>query len=82
MIIVIGKLVEDFNVVSTDGRDIGRTPKVEKVMRPEVCVWLLKGEGQDIMKARQYAEKENAMVLTYPETEQDPLGKARKDLNK
>lgn len=55
------------------------------------CVWLNKGDAADLAKATATAVQENRKiddasehrrVLTYPITEQDPLGRARRDVLK
>jgi len=79
MIIVLAWLVDDIEIVSTDGMDLGRSPKTRLIKVPKACVWLNKGTEKDLEKARVFAKTEGYEVFTY-EKERDPLGRARRDI--
>lgn len=81
-IIVLASLVEDYKVVSDEGYDLGRKKKVETYLRPVALVWKLNGGPADVAKARAYAEQEGYKVFLYPVTEDDPLGRAKRDVKK
>lgn len=48
-------------------------------------MWLNSGTEADVKKATDYATKEKdhkVLVFTYPKSERDPLGRAKKDVMK
>lgn len=48
-------------------------------LRPQghAAMWLRDGDEGDLERAKAYAATEGYQVLTYPESEADPLGNAR-----
>lgn len=80
VLIVLGRLEEDFRVVGERRTDLGERPKVETFQRPVTMVWLLSGTPEDVVRARAYAAREGYQVFCYLVTEQDPLGRAKTDL--
>jgi hypothetical protein len=44
------------------------------------AVWLNEGTDEDLKKATAYATKDGWQVLTFPCSEPDPLGRARKQV--
>ena len=66
-----------------EGRiDIGErhTFKMERV--PKAVMWKNRGSDADLVKARSYASEQGPghHVFTYPTSERDPLGRAKKDV--
>lgn len=68
--------------------DLGERPgtRIEKVAH--AVVWLLAGSEDDVSKAIDYCERENLRihdninkryVRTYPTTEKDPIGRAKRE---
>jgi len=63
--------------------DLGERPKLVDVKKPYAAVWKNSGTAADVTKACEYSMKTNpgtGIVLVYPVTEKDPLGRARKDV--
>ena len=84
MQIVIARLDEE-TVISELGQiDIGRPHKFKSVPKPLAAMWLSEGGNEtDLEKCRAYVLKINDgwQVFTYPQTENDPLGRAKKDVS-
>ena len=55
-------------------------PKVRIVAEAKACIWLRDGTRSDEAKAKAFAEKEGWTVLTFPTSEPDPLGLARRKI--
>ncbi len=58
--------------------DMGEPAPMREVQRPRACVWLLKGGPDDIVNAQAHADSEGWHVFTFPPTERDPLGAAKR----
>lgn len=61
-------------------RDLGARPGMVEIRAPHAAMWLGRGFEADVEKARAHVEREYGaagMVLTYPTSEHDPLGRAR-----
>lgn len=60
-------------------RDGEWRPKIVACQAAKAVVWLNEGSKSDILKAKEYAEKNlsGAIVLTFPTTESNPLERAR-----
>jgi hypothetical protein len=80
--IVLGKLVTELEVTSTDGYDLGKRPKTREVKRPQTIMWLREGTYEDVLKAQAHAKSEDYKVFLYITSESDPLGQAKKELMK
>lgn len=52
-------------------------PQMRVAPRAAALVWLNEGTDADLAKAKAYATTEGYEVLTFPTTEEDPLGLAR-----
>ena len=78
--IVLARLVDDIEVISTDGLDLGKRPKTRTVKRPEAMVWLLDGTPADAEKASRFADNTDFVVFTMAATESDPLGVAKRSV--
>ena len=79
MQIVLAKVEDTCEVISTEGVDLGRRPKVRTVPHPVSLMWLNSGTGADLEKARLFAAQQGYTVLTYW-NETDPLGRAKRDV--
>lgn len=77
VIITLAKLESDQVCVSADGLDLGRRPVMKTVARPVAMVWSLSGDDADVAKAKTFAAANGYTVLTFPTTEQDPIGRAK-----
>lgn len=85
MEIVLAWVVEDFEVVRERRRDLGERPELKTIYVPRTVMWLNSGTEADVKKATDYATKEKdhkVLVFTYPKSERDPLGRAKKDVMK
>jgi hypothetical protein len=83
--IVLAWVVPDFEVVRERRRDLGERPEMKEIKVPKAVVWLKSGDDADIEKAKAYASKETEYeiaVFTYPTSEKDPLGKAKREVLK
>ncbi len=59
--------------------DLGERPPLEDLRVPKAVVWLLDGEESDRVKAEAHAQTiEGAEVFTFPVTEKDPIGRAKR----
>lgn len=47
---------------------------------PKALIWLNEGNESDLEKAKKFAKEENYSVFTFPTTEKDPLGLAKKQI--
>jgi hypothetical protein len=50
---------------------------MKTVARPVAMVWSLSGDDADVAKAKTFAAANGYTVLTFPTTEQDPIGRAK-----
>lgn len=67
------------------GRDLGRLPKLTKVMVPRTAIWLNSGTDEDVTKALAYSETiEHPIRAVYslPLPCKDPLGIAKSRIAK
>lgn len=80
MIIVLARADIAYRPVGTWRHDLGERPKMEEVPDPKSLIWLNEGTATDLKKAKAYARQEGYSVFTYPTTERDPLGRAKKDV--
>jgi len=76
--------VEDDIVASNEwttarGDGINPVPKLRIVKAARAAMWLRAGTADDVKKARVFAADSGFLVFTYPQTEKDPLGKAKQD---
>lgn len=81
--IVCAKLEDDVEVVRPGQPDIGIAPKFKTVKKVMAMSWLCEGDESDVDKAEAWTktkEGEAYTVFCYPTTENDPLGRAKKDL--
>jgi hypothetical protein len=63
--------------------DLGERPKFVDVEKAHAAVWINRGTQADLAKAHAYIQKTypaTGHVFTYPVTEKDPLGRARRDI--
>jgi hypothetical protein len=58
-------------------RDLNWFPEFRTELEGKACMWANKGTDADLVKARDYAEKEGLLVLTFDASEKDPLAAAR-----
>jgi hypothetical protein len=80
--IVLGWVETKLEVVGTHRADLGELPNLKQVIVPKVLMWLNKGSEKDLEKAHSYAKAQKdqtVLVFTYPKTEKDPLGRAKKE---
>lgn len=85
MQIVIARLDEETVIAEFGQIDIGRPHKFKAVKKPIAAMWLSEGGDEtDLQKCRDYVRKINDgwKVFTYPQSEQDPLGCAKRDVSK
>ena len=47
---------------------------------PQACIWLNDAKIEDYDKAMEYAKKESRAMFVYNSDDQDPLGKAKREL--
>ena len=83
MQIVIARLDTETVIAEFGQIDIGRPHKFKSVLRPIAAMWLREGGNEsDLEKCKAYVLKINDgwKVFTYPQDEQDPLGRAKKDV--
>lgn len=78
--IVLGKLITETEVISTDGVDLGKRPKTRLIKVPQTINWLYNGTDEDVKKALAFGEPEGYSVFTYPESETDPLGRCKREM--
>ena len=78
--IVLARTEEDYEVVRPGQSDIGIPAKTRVVLVPKALMWLRKGTSADVAKAEAHAKSEGWRVFTYPTSEKDPLGRAKKDV--
>lgn len=70
--------IEQERVIDKPGRpDIGEPHTFKEVDKPVALVWGRGDSARNLEKAGTYAEKEGYMVLVFPPTEEDPLGRAK-----
>jgi hypothetical protein len=58
-------------------RDMNIIPEFRFEWEGKAGMYLRKGKEADIAKAKKWLEAEGYTILTFPTTEQDPLGKAK-----
>jgi hypothetical protein len=57
--------------------DLGERPTMRPTRLAKAAMWLRQGTEVDVEKARAYAAKDGHRVLTFPQSERDPLGAAK-----
>ena len=82
MQIVIAWIEQDFNVISTDGYDLGKTPRIKHFDKVKTAMWKSNGNDKDILAAQEYVEKdgEGKTVIVFRKPVRDPLGLAKKKM--
>jgi len=85
VICVVAWTAEDFAVVRERRADLGERPELRAVTVGRAAMWLNRATPADVAKARDYAERGTGdgtpmVVFTYPVTEKDPLGRARREV--
>jgi hypothetical protein len=58
-------------------RDRNQVPEFRAAWEGRAGMWLNKGTDADVEKAQKALKAEGYTIHTYPQTERDPLGKAR-----
>jgi hypothetical protein len=84
MWIIVAKTETQVEVVRQRRIDLGEKPITREVTVGKAAVWKADGTKAEVAKAKLWASKEGDgwMVFTYPITNDDPLGCARKDVVK
>ena len=82
MQIVIAWTEQDFNVISTEGIDLGKTPKIEYYNKAKACMWLGKATEKDVVKAQKYVEDdgEGKTVIVFRKPVKEPLELAKQKI--
>lgn len=80
VLIVVAWVEEEVEVVRARRTDLGEAPVTRTVSVGKAVVWLRRGGATDVEKARAYALPEGKRVFTYPKSEKDPLGRARREV--
>lgn len=79
--IIVCARVEEETVIARAGQiDIGRQHTFAKKNTPRALVWKLKGQLEDLDKAKLWASSEGYEVFTYSLSEAHPLEKARAEI--
>jgi hypothetical protein len=81
--IVIAWVMVEFEVVKARRTDLGEAPVLKQVLVSKAVMWLNRGTEKDLEKAKVYARSQKDQriaVFTYPTTERDPLGRAKKEI--
>lgn len=73
---------EDFRVTKERRTDLGERPEIEVFQAPKACVWLNAGTDEDLEKAKAHADTLGWQVVTFPTTEPNPIGAAKKWMKK
>lgn len=63
--------------------DLGERPKFVDVKKPYAAMWANRGTLADLDKARSWVSREypdSGRAFSYPTSESDPLGRARRDV--
>jgi len=74
----------DTDVVPTDkwttsrGDGINAAKVLATVKTAKACMWKRRGNAADLYKATEYALKNGFELFTFPMTEKDPLGAAKR----
>lgn len=79
MQIVLARVEEAQEIVRVGRQDLGEAHKFKTVPKPISLMWLNRGNDSDVLKAKEYAKEGGYTVLCY-EGENDPLGRARRDI--
>ena len=82
MQIVIAWTEKDFNVISTNGIDLGKAPEIEYYDKAKACMWLGKATEKDILAAQKYVDEdgEGKKVIVFKKSVKNPLELAKKQL--
>ena len=80
MQIVIAWTEQDFNVISTDGYDLGKAPEIEYFDKAKTALWLDNGTAKDVLAAQKYVKNdgEGKKVIVFRNPVKDPLEAAKK----
>ncbi len=89
MIIVLAWKTEDILILKAGQPDIGIPPKIKKIEIGKAATWKFDGDENDLKKAIEYSKTPEMFggvpgqkVFSYPDTEMEPLERARKDILK
>ena len=87
---IVAAWVENDGMVATGRMErfdgVNYRPEYVPCPKPRALVWLKKGTDADATKAAEFIAAQHAAdalahaVFTYPTTEKDPLGRARRDV--
>lgn len=89
-IVLAWKTIEQ-RLVRPGRTDLGERSEWTDVETPHAAVWLRRGDASDVEKATVHAATEKyaaiglvgkVHVFTYPTSEEDPLGRARREVMK
>jgi hypothetical protein len=64
-------------------RDLGQRPRFVDVTRARACVWALRGDEVEIVKAERFIAREHAesgRVFSYPVDEAEPIERAKREI--
>ncbi len=83
--IVLARPDTDIVVTQEGRRDLGERSKFREVPIARASVWYgpkstESADPASVVKAREYASREGYEVFTYPSSERDPLGRAKREL--
>lgn len=78
--VVVAWTTDEVEVAQQRRTDLGERPILRDVKVPHAVMWLRRGGPTDIEKAETYARQEGYRVFTYPTSERDPLGRAKRDV--
>lgn len=81
MQIVLARLDETQEIEKLGRADVGECHTFRTVKVPVSCMWLKRGTKDDKARAERFATTEGYRVFCY-EGEKDPLGRARRDVQK
>jgi hypothetical protein len=79
MQIVLARVEEEQVIIRHGRRDLGESHRFKTVPKPVSLMWLNEGTKRDVLKAKEYAKDGGYTVLCY-EGEDDPLGRARREI--
>lgn len=78
--VVLAKLVDDVEVVSAAGVDLGRRAKTREIKRAVAMTWASKADAASVERARAWASSEGYTVFIYSTAERDPLERAKREV--
>lgn len=82
---VVAAWTEDVREIAPGQRSwrLGERPRLVDAKKAHAVMWTNRGTRADAARARAYVQKEHpdaGRVFVYPATEEDPLGRARRDV--